>query len=93
MEPVLLQRQTLTPAMQTSLRVLQLNNLQLRSYLSELMNTNAVVELEYPDMDLPPQSVRPAARYTADPSTGRAHGRILQRAADGGQGERHLCAA
>lgn len=54
MEPVLLQRQTLTPAMQTSLRVLQLNNLQLRSYLSELMNTNAVVELEYPDMDCRP---------------------------------------
>lgn len=45
------QRQGLTPAMQTSMRILQLNNLQLRNYLGELMTRNAVIELEYPDID------------------------------------------
>lgn len=48
------QKQGLTLAMQTSIRLLQLNNLQLRNYLGELMTSNAVVELEYPEIDFRP---------------------------------------
>ena len=47
-------KQGLTLAMQTSLRLLQLNNLQLRQYLGELMTSNAVVELAYPEIDYRP---------------------------------------
>lgn len=48
------QKQGLTLAMQTSMRLLQLNNLQLRSYLGEMMLSNAVVDLEYPEIDYRP---------------------------------------
>lgn len=48
------QKQGLTLAMQTSMHLLQLNNLQLRNYLGELMTSNPVVELEYPDIDYRP---------------------------------------
>ena len=48
------QKQGFTLAMQTSVRLLQLNNLQLRNYLGELMTSNAVVELEYPEIDYRP---------------------------------------
>lgn len=48
------QRQGLTLAMQTSMHLLQLNNLQLRNYIGELMTSNAVVELEYPEIDYHP---------------------------------------
>lgn len=82
MEPVLIQRQGLTPAMQTSLHVLQLNNLQLRSYLSELMNTNAVVELEYPDIDCYPSPFdrlhgARQTRQTADASGERSKEQLM----------------
>lgn len=54
MDLELCQRQGLTLAMQTSMRILQLNNLQLRNYLRDLMTRNAVIELEYPDIDCRP---------------------------------------
>ena len=54
MDLELSQRQGLTLAMQTSMRLLQLNNLQLRSYLGELMTSNAVVELEFPEIEYRP---------------------------------------
>ncbi len=54
MELELSHRQGLTLAMQTSMRLLQLNNLQLRNYLGELMTTNAVVELEFPEIEYRP---------------------------------------
>ncbi len=54
MDLELSQRQGLTLAMQTSMRLLQLNNLQLRSYIGELMTSNAVVELEYPEIEYRP---------------------------------------
>lgn len=54
MELELSHRQGLTLAMQTSMRLLQLNNLQLRNYLGELMTANAVVELEFPEIEYRP---------------------------------------
>lgn len=54
MELELSQKQGLTLAMQTSMRVLQLNNLQLRNYIGDVMTSNAVVELEYPEIDYRP---------------------------------------
>lgn len=54
MDLELSQKQGLTPAMQTSIHLLQMNNLQLRAYLGELMTSNALVELEYPDIDCQP---------------------------------------
>lgn len=54
MDLELSQRQGLTLAMQTSMRLLQLNNLQLRSYIGELMTSNAVVGLEYPEIEYRP---------------------------------------
>lgn len=40
--------------MQTSMRLLQMNNLQLRNYIGDLMTSNPVVELEYPEIDYRP---------------------------------------
>lgn len=60
MDLELCQRQGITLAMQTSMRILQLNNLQLRNYLGDLMTRNAVIELEYPDIDCRPS---PFDRY------------------------------
>ena len=54
MDLELSQRQGLSVAMQTSLHLLQLNSLQLRDYLGELMNSNAVVELEFPEIEYRP---------------------------------------
>lgn len=54
MDLELSQKQGLTLAMQASMHLLQLNNLQLRSYLGELMTSNAVVELEYPEIEYRP---------------------------------------
>lgn len=45
------QSQTLSPAMQTSLHILQLNNIQLRNYVCDLMLRNPVVELECPKIE------------------------------------------
>ena len=42
----LTQKQGLSPAMQTSMHLLQMNNLQLRTYIADLMYRNPVVELE-----------------------------------------------
>lgn len=50
-ELTLTQKQGLSPAMQTSMHLLQMNNLQLRTYISDLMYRNPVVELECPDID------------------------------------------
>lgn len=66
MDLELCQRQGLTLAMQTSMRILQLNNLQLRNYLGELMTRNAVIELEYPDIDCRPG---PFDRHSTGPSS------------------------
>lgn len=54
MEQELDHRQGLTPVQQKTLRLLQMNNLQLRDYLEELMTSNAVIELEYPRNDYHP---------------------------------------
>lgn len=51
MELSLKQSQTLSPAMQTSLHILQLNNLQLRNYVCDLMLRNPVVEMECPKIE------------------------------------------
>ena len=59
-------KQGLTLAMQTSMHLLQLNNLQLRNYLGELMTSNAVVELEFPDIEYRPS---PFDRQGARPRT------------------------
>ncbi|MBQ8586127.1 MAG: RNA polymerase factor sigma-54 [Butyricicoccus sp.] len=48
------QKQNLSQSLQTSMRLLQLNNLQLRDYLGELMLSNPVVDLELPDIDYRP---------------------------------------
>lgn len=56
MDLSLAQSQSLSPAMQTSLRLLQLNTMQLRGYICDLMLRNPVVELECPPID-----------YTYDP--------------------------
>lgn len=50
-ELTLTQKQGLSPAMQTSMHLLQMNNLQLRTYISDLMYRNPVVELECPEID------------------------------------------
>lgn len=65
------QKQGLTLAMQTSMHLLQLNNLQLRHYLGELMTSNPVVELEYPDIDYRPSPFERsgAARTAQAPSS------------------------
>lgn len=47
-------KQALALSMQTSMHLLQLNNLQLRNYIGELMTSNAVVELEFPEIDYRP---------------------------------------
>lgn len=51
MDLSLTQSQSLSPAMQTSLRLLQLNTMQLRGYICDLMLRNPVVELECPPID------------------------------------------
>ena len=56
--------------MQTSMRLLQLNNLQLRDYLGELMTSNAVVELEFPAIDYRPSPFE--RRGNAAPQEGPA---------------------
>lgn len=48
MQLEMVQKLGLTPALQTSMHILQLNTLQLRSYLSETMLSNAVVDMEFP---------------------------------------------
>ena len=65
------QKQGLTLAMQPSMHLLQLNNLQLRHYLGELMTSNPVVELEYPDIDYRPSPFERsgAARTAQAPSS------------------------
>lgn len=50
----LTQKQGLSPAMQTSMHLLQMNNLQLRTYIADLMYRNPVVELECPEIDFKP---------------------------------------
>ncbi|MBP3312317.1 MAG: RNA polymerase factor sigma-54 [Butyricicoccus sp.] len=67
MDLELSQKQGLTLAMQTSMHLLQLNNLQLRSYLGELMTSNAVVELEYPEIEYRPS---PFDQQTASKHSG-----------------------
>lgn len=62
MDLELCQRQGITLAMQTSMRILQLNNLQLRNYLGDLMTRNAVIELEYPDTIVGPAHLIDMAR-------------------------------
>ena len=54
MDLILSQKLGLTQAMQTSMRLLQMNNLQLRNYIGEMMTSNPVVELEYPEIDYRP---------------------------------------
>ncbi len=54
MDLILSQKLGLTQAMQTSMRLLQMNNLQLRNYIGDLMTSNPVVELEYPEIDYRP---------------------------------------
>ena len=48
------QQQGLSLSLQTYMHLLQLNNLQLRGYLGDLMTSNATVELEYPEIDYRP---------------------------------------
>lgn len=85
MDLELSQRQGLTLAMQTSMRLLQLNNLQLRSYIGELMTSNAVVELEYPEIEYRPSPFDRAGRHACEKANRRQRNG-LQRIADGGQG-------
>lgn len=54
MDLILSQKLGLTQAMQTSMRLLQMNNLQLRNYIGDMMTSNPVVELEYPEIDYRP---------------------------------------
>lgn len=68
MDLELSQRQGMTLAMQTSMRLLQLNNLQLRSYLGELMTSNAVVELEFPEIEYRPSPFERRGALSADRS-------------------------
>ena len=68
MDLELSQRQGMTLAMQTSMRLLQLNNLQLRSYLGELMTSNAVVELEFPEIEYRPSPFERRGAVPADRS-------------------------
>ena len=58
------QKQNLSQSLQTSMRLLQLNNLQLRDYLGELMLSNPVVDLELPEIDYRPG---PFARSRVSP--------------------------
>ncbi|MDO4173591.1 MAG: RNA polymerase factor sigma-54 [Eubacteriales bacterium] len=51
MDLSLSQSQLLSPAMQTSLHLLQLNTMQLRDYICDLMLRNPVVELECPKIE------------------------------------------
>ena len=51
MELSLKQSQTLSLAMQTSLHILQLNNIELRNYVCDLMLRNPVVELDCPKIE------------------------------------------
>ncbi|MCD8356586.1 MAG: RNA polymerase factor sigma-54 [Clostridia bacterium] len=51
MDLTLTQSQSLSPAMQTSLHLLQLNNMQLRNYVCDLMLRNPVVELDCPKIE------------------------------------------
>ena len=63
----LTQKQGLSPAMQTSMHLLQMNNLQLRTYIADLMYRNPVVELECPEIDFKPnpfeRGAGPPARF------------------------------
>ena len=70
MDLELSQQHGLTLSMQTSMRLLQLNNLQLRDYLGELMTSNAVVELEFPAIDYRPSPFE--RRGNAAPQEGPA---------------------
>jgi len=54
MELELSQKQALIPSLQTSLRILQMNNLQLRDYISDFMTGNAAVELTLPEIEYRP---------------------------------------
>ncbi len=66
MQMELSQKQNLSQALQTSMRLLQLNNLQLRDYLGELMLSNPVVDLTLPEIDHRP-SPFDRQRVTARP--------------------------
>lgn len=75
----LTQKQGLSPAMQTSMHLLQMNNLQLRTYIADLMYRNPVVELECPEIDFKPNPFERSRSTRTNHLSDQQDGRTITR--------------